>query len=208
MCWKDSRKPAYSIFPCKNLGMPAHEMIPLLENKSDFLTECFFKKLTVVKNSLISENAEKDADVWKDYPPNWFAWPILSEKMKQLIESNLTGQEGIDFITVKVSHYSVSRLYYILRFNRKIECLDKAKSMYAPSTDFLIRPVFRGDFLDQYHTLGRPEGHDLWKITSEIYVTEEIRKAIIKAKIQNVEFSPMKVTKNGCDLLGMSDFVL
>ena len=130
MSWKETKKPIYSIFPCKDLGKLAHELIPLLKDKKEFITDCYFKKISVGKDSLIYEDAEENADLWTDYPANWFAWPIMSEKLKDIIESNSTRKEGIDFIKMKVRHFSLEKFYYILRFNKVIDSIDKENSSY------------------------------------------------------------------------------
>jgi hypothetical protein len=115
LCWKENRnKSAFSVFPKKKLGL-AHETIPLLEGKDIFLAECFFKKITVNKSELRYEEVTSEDDVWQDYPPNVFAWPIFSEHFKSIIDSNISGNECIDWIKVNIEHFDVIKPYYILR---------------------------------------------------------------------------------------------
>ncbi len=193
MSGRETEKPTYSIFPCKELGKLPYELIPLLEDKREFITDCYFKKISVGKDSLIYEDAEENAEVWTDYPANYFAWPIMSEKLKDIIESSATGQEGIDFIKLKVRHYSLEKIYYLLRFNKAIDSIDKENTLFVKDTDLIIKPVFRADKLDQYHIFYKPQAYDLWRISSAIYVTGEVKRAIIKSGIKDVKFSKARV---------------
>jgi hypothetical protein len=47
--------------------------------------------------------------------------------------------------------------------------------------------------LRKYRIFSVPSSHDLWKITSGLYVSERIRKAIIKEKLTGVDFEKTRV---------------
>ncbi len=37
--------------------------------------------------------------IWLDYQPNSLAWPLMSERVKLLIEKNLTGTEQLTWVS-------------------------------------------------------------------------------------------------------------
>jgi len=195
MSWKDdSKKYAFSVFPQKKLGL-AHEIIPLLEGKNTFLAECFFRKIIVEKNGLQYEEVSSKDDVWQDYPPNLFAWPIFSERFKGIIDCNISGNECVDWIKVNIEHFDIVRPYYILRFNKLHDILDLTKTTYVKDTNHIIVPTFKSLAFEKYHVAAIPESSYLWKITSGIYVSEKMRQTIIKEKIKGVIFGKCRISE-------------
>lgn len=60
-------------------------------------------KLDVGKNGLIESNDLSDLkEIWLDYQQNSLAWPLMSERLKSIIEANLKQNEQIDWIECKV----------------------------------------------------------------------------------------------------------
>ncbi len=195
MCWKENRsKSAFSVFPKKELGLD-HEIIPLLEGKNIFLADCYFKKIIVEKNGLRYEEVKSEDNVWQDYPPNAFAWPIFSERFMNIIDNNISGNECIDWIKVNIEHFDVIKPYYILRFNKLHEVLDLEKTTYVNGTDHIIVPTFKSSAFEQYQVAVKPSPYHLWKITSGIYVSDKMRQTIIKEKIKEVEFEKCRTSE-------------
>jgi hypothetical protein len=195
LSWKDNRnKSAFSVFPKKKLGL-AHETIPLLEGRNIFLTECYFKKIIVEKNGLRYEDVRQEDDVWQDYPPNAFAWPIFSERFMSIIDSNISGNECIDWINVNIEHFEVIKPYYMLRFNKLHDVLDIEKTTYVKGTDHIIVPTFKSSAFEQYHIATIPSSNCLWKITSDIYVSEKMRQTIKNENIKEVEFGKCRISE-------------
>lgn len=40
--------------------------------------------------------------IWLDYQPNSMAWPLFSKELKNIIDENLTGNEGVTWISCNV----------------------------------------------------------------------------------------------------------
>ena len=192
MCWKDNpKKPTYSVFARKKLGL-AHELIPILDGKKDFNGEFYFKKITVGKNGLLYEESEELASVWQDYTPNEFAWPIVSEKFRNILMDNTSEIDGIDFIKIFVAHFNETKPYYILRFNKLNDVIDVANTLYVKDTNHIIRPCFKEAAFDNIQIATEPRDHNLWKITSGIFISEKLKKALIRNKIESIEFTKRK----------------
>ncbi len=77
---------------------------------------------------LITEsNISEVKHLWVDMQPNEFAYPLMSTRMKELIESHLTGEEGIVWVPVDVIGPDEKRIYYIPRFTKELDVLDEKK---------------------------------------------------------------------------------
>jgi len=106
-----------------------HELIPELGVK-DLPLGLELVKLTVEKNGLVQSNDLSGLDsIWLDYQPNSLAWPLMSEKLKSLVSDNLTGKEGIIWITAKVNDNGEYWKYYIPHFERMLDVLDELKTV-------------------------------------------------------------------------------
>ena len=189
MCWKSTVKtPTFSIFPRKESWL-AHELIPILEGKHIFPGECYFRKILVGKKGLIYRDVAVADPVWQNYPPNAFAWPIFSEPLKQLIQENVSEAANIDWIKMSVEHFQDKRQYYILKFNELHDVIDKENTLYVRGTDNIIRPCFRKINFDKVQIATIPTSGNLWKITSGVYVSGKLKKAIEKSGTPGIEFS-------------------
>ena len=194
MSWKDDCKtPDYSIFPKEKVG-PSYELIPLLEGKNQFICSCCFKKIVVGKKGLVYVEVTENDPVWTDYPANSFAWPIFSEKFMTLIGENTSDEDKIDWINLQVEHFGITRSYYILRFNKLHDIIDSKNTLYVENTDLIIRPCFRAEAFEKIQIASIPTSHNLWKITSGLYVSERLKNTIMKHKIKGLEFSKARIS--------------
>jgi hypothetical protein len=95
-----------------------HEMIEELDNARELPFELKLVKLTEEKNGLkVDKELTNLKSIWLDFQPNGFAMPLLSERFKILIEKQLTGNEGVNWIAVKVNGNGEQKVYYMLIFN-------------------------------------------------------------------------------------------
>lgn len=77
----------------------SHELIPDVIGRTELHFELFLKKVTTGKGGLqVSDDLSEIKNLWLDYQPNNLAWPLMSEKMKSVVSSHLTGKEGIVWI--------------------------------------------------------------------------------------------------------------
>lgn len=172
-----------------------YKLIRELEGLKELPFEFELKNVRLQKGELlISEDLNDLEYLWTDYQPNNCAWPILSEKFKEVVENNLTGEEGIDWIKAIVKGNGEKRVYYILRFNKILDVLDKEMTLFDRGSDSIIKPYFS---LSKIHFLSvfyRPQARDLWKITSSIFVNNNLKRKIQKEKISGVSFEKTRVS--------------
>ena len=173
----------------------AHELIPELDNANALSFELELIKLSVGKKGLIKSNDLSSLkEKWLVYQPNSLAWPMFSEKLKTTITKNLTGKEGINWITVKINGNNEQRNYYIPRFEKMLDVLNTQKTMYVKGTDRIIMPHFSLIKVIAYSIFHLPCAHSLWKITSELYINEALKKAIQEEKLTGVDFEKTTVS--------------
>ena len=189
----DSKEGSSALTP-KGLASD-RELINELEGKDQLPFSLTLVKTTVGKNGIIVDPDLTGLKlIWSDYLTNNQAWPLMSQKMKDLISDHLTGHEGIDWIKCNVTDGIETRRYFVLRFNKMLDVLDEKQTTYVPGTDSIIRPVFSLDKIRQYSVFTRPSSYNHWKITSSIYVNEGIRHAAKKSKLTELGFEKVKVS--------------
>jgi len=194
LSWKNGKEPLASAYAPKGTKL-AQDLISELNGINKLPFELSLVKLDVGKNGLIESNDLSSLkEIWLDYQPNSLAWPLMSEKLKSVIDANLIGNEQIDWIECKVKNGSEERTYFILRFNKMLDVLDMQKTMFVQGTDHIIRPVFASSKISAYSIFSKPSSHDLWKITSGLYVSDGLKKAIQKAKLTGMDFEKTSVS--------------
>lgn len=165
-----------------------------LEGLTEFPVDFQLIKLTVEKNGLKeSDNLNDLNEIWLDYIPNSLAWPFMSLKLKSIIERHLTGNENINWISAKVSGNNEERTYYIPRFEKMLDVLDIEKTMFVNGTDLIIKPFFSLSKIRNFAIFHKPSSHNLWKITSGLYINELLKKAIQKENISGIQFEKVRV---------------
>ncbi|MCH5688929.1 hypothetical protein LWM68_34550 [Niabella sp. W65] len=103
-----------------NQDIVSHELIPIVKNTLELPFDLRLKSVHSKKNKLeVSCDLSGIKYLWLDYQPNNLAWPLMSGKMRMVIEENLTGKEGITWISVKVKckKNNETILYYNLQKN-------------------------------------------------------------------------------------------
>ena len=173
----------------------AQDLILDLEGTTKLPFELSLVKLSLGKNGLIeSDDLAGLKEVWLDYQPNSLAWPLMSIKLKTTIEEQLTENEGVDWVTAIINGEGEQRIYYIPRFNKMLDVLDMQKTIFVQGTDHIIRPVFSSLKISLYSMFSKPSSHNLWKITSGLYVNEALKKAVQKQKITGIDFEKASVS--------------
>ena len=194
LSWKNGKEPLVSAYAPKGSKL-AQDLISELNGINKLPFKLNLVKLDIGKNGIIEKHDLSDLkETWLDYQPNSLAWPLMSESLKSLIESNLLGNEQIDWIECIVKKGNEERPYFILRFNKMLDVLDIQKTIFVQGTDHIIRPVFASLKVSAYSIFSKPSSHDLWKITSGIYVSDVLKKAIQKAKLTGMDFEKTTVS--------------
>lgn len=173
----------------------AHELISELIGVNELPFELNLISLSSREGGIIqSTDLPNSIEMWLDYLPNSLAWPLMSEKLKNIIDENLTGREGLGWIKANVNGKGERRIYYIPYFTRLLDVLDMTKTLFVKDTDHIIKPHFSLDKVINYSIFHQPSAFNLWKITSGLYVRKAIKDSILKAKLKGIEFELAKVS--------------
>jgi hypothetical protein len=167
----------------------SHDLISELENVNELFFELELVKLTSGKEGLLKSNDLSSLkEIWLDYQPNSLAWPLFSERLRTVFTKHLSGDEGVNWITAKINGNSEQRVYYIPRFEKKLDVLDTLKTIYVKGTNHVIKPCFSAEKINDYSVFHLPVANDFWKITSGLYVSEALKKALLKGKLTGIVF--------------------
>lgn len=193
--WNNATEAASAFYEDDN--QIGHELIPQLEGKNKMALDFELKRVKESKDGLIIDNdLALLKEVWLDYQPNSLAWPIISEKLKNIIDTNLTGKEQIDWITCNIRNGDEIRQYYIIRFNKKMDVFDMNKTIFMDKKqEDVIKPVFSFPKIKYYSVFPRPSFYDFWKFPTSFYVNEDIKKKIRKEKLTGIELEKVLVAE-------------
>jgi hypothetical protein len=170
----------------------AHELIPDVIRNMELPFGLILKKVTTDKKGLqISDDLSKIKRLWQDYQPNNLAWPLMSERMKNLVNLHLTGKEGISWIIARVSGNNECKEYFIPRFSYKHDVIDEQRTLFIPGTNHIIKPVLSYVKIANYSLFSAPQLY--WEITSGLYVSQTLKNAMQKAKLTGVGFEKITV---------------
>lgn len=170
----------------------AHELIPALRKMTEVPFELILRKVTISKDGLqVSDDISGLKYLWLDYQPNNLAWPLMSERLKNLVDSNLTGKEAIQWMKVVVKSERERRNYFIARFTIMLDVIDEQKTIFVPETSHIIKPVFSLAKVANYNLFTKPQ--EFWEIPSALYVSEKIKKRIEEAKLSGIGFERVSV---------------
>jgi hypothetical protein len=190
---KNSNGPSASAFAPESTKL-VHELTADLNGINELNFNLTLIKLTVGRKGLLKSDDLSDIkNVWQDYQLNSLAWPLFSLRLKTVIENELTGAEGIDWIMANINGKEEQKTYYIPRFKQMLDVLNLQETMYVQGTNHIIKPVFSFEKIKKYAIFSEPSNRDYWKITSGLYISETLKKAIVKAKITGVEFNKTTV---------------
>ena len=171
------------------------DLILSLEGRDSMPYKFDLKKIKETEQSLtINDDINGLKEMWLDYQPNNLLWPLMSEKLKKVIERHQSGNEGTDWIKCKISGNKEEKTYYILRFNNALDVLDFAKTIFVKETNHIIKPVFSLPKIAPYCIFTKPYTHHLGKITSALYVSEKLKKAITQEGISGIAFEKISVS--------------
>lgn len=170
----------------------SHDLMPAMRGLTEVPFELKLKNVAYVNRKLVvSDDLSGIQHLWPDLQPNNLAWILLSEKAKDLIEPRLTLKEGIVWMQVWVKSDIQIRKYFIPRFERKLDVLDQEKTLFSPGSEFALKPVFSLAKIADYNVFSAPS--QFYEIPSSLYVSEEIKKILVKEKITGVDFRKAEV---------------
>lgn len=169
-------------------GTPVpHNMIEVMENREDVPFSLELREVFIASKLIVGEIS----DVFYDYQPNSLAWPIMSERMKSIIASHLTGFECVEWKSIIINGKGISKKYYIPMFTRKLDTLNISESVYVPVSGIVLKPRFDKEKTKNLSVIHSP--NLFWQISTQIYVNEEIKRDLINSGIKELCFSRVKV---------------
>ncbi len=174
---------------CAPEDIPAsHTLIEPMQGINNLPFELILKRLVFSRGAIRKfDDLDSLKYLWLDYQPNSLAWPVLSERMRELIDRNATGEEGIDWISVMIRRGEVeARQYHILRFKQPVDVLNREQTIFAGATDLIVRPAFDQAKVANLSVFCAPE--PFWQITSGIYVSEKIKRQAKAEKLIGLHF--------------------
>lgn len=169
-------------------GTPvSHNLIEMMENREDVPFSLELRDVFIASKLIVGEVC----DVFYDYQPNSLAWPIMSERMKSIIASHLTGYEYIEWKSVIINGKGISKKYYIPMFTRNLDTLNISESVYVPVSGIVLKPCFDKEKIKNLSVIHSP--NLFWPISTQIYVNEEIKRDLVNSGIKELCFSRVKV---------------
>lgn len=115
----------------------------------------------------------------------------MSEMMKNIVSTHLTGKEGIVWIKAIINGGNEIKQYFIPRFLKKLDVIDEQKTTYVSGTAHIIKPVFSFAKIENYSMFFAPQ--DYWEITSGLYVSETLKNAMQTVNLTGVGFEKVTV---------------
>lgn len=166
----------------------SHELIATMD-KSDTLPFTLNLHKVISYDNCIKVNDK--SDIFYDYQPNSLAWPLMSEKMKNIICSHLKGEERIKWKEAIIIGNNENRHYYIPMFTSKLDVLNEQETVFVRASGIVLKPCFDKTKVEKYAIFHGPTR--FWQITTQIYVNESIRKDLIQAGIKELSFSKVRI---------------
>lgn len=191
--WKEFKE-KYSSSAVLNEKIGYDEFNKLLANNSPYLygMRWHIISLSVGRKSIIeSDDLSRIKHLWPDYIGNGKVLPIMSEKMKDIIESNLKGTEGVFWIPITIEAEGEIRPYYILRFKKFIKVLCKEKTEYY--YEIPLKAVFYREKALKYSVIPL-QVKNLWDNLGSFYVNSEIKRQLVKADVTGIKYTPVELT--------------
>ena len=94
-------------------------------------------------------------------------------------------------LSVIIEGSTTSKMYYIPMFTSELDTLNIAKSIFVPSSGVVLKPCFKKDEVEKYAVF---HGYSkFWKITTQIYVNEDIKKGLMDSKLKELSFSRITI---------------
>ncbi len=132
------------------------------------------------------------SDEHTDIQPNNLAWPLMSLRLKEIIDSSLTGNESLTWISIKLVGKTKDYTYFLPFFSDKRDILDIEHSIFVGPWNTLLKPYFKSQ---KVKTLAFFNGDpNNWQVSSRLYVNDLIKKKIEQSGITGISFTKARMT--------------
>ncbi|WP_210515569.1 imm11 family protein [Hymenobacter terricola] len=192
---QDSRHAAVACAP-ENI-LPYFTIMAEIINQNKIPFDLTLKKVSFGKSgSVESPNLSGLKHQWFDYLPNTFAWPVMSERLREIIDYHASGDEQYEWIRVNInSETSGFRRYFMLRFKKQNDVLDLEKSVFHKLINkpkFLVNPAFSQEKIANLCVFGRPDDM-FWQIPSGIYVSRQVWEDARRKGLAGLHFENARI---------------
>jgi hypothetical protein len=155
-----------------------------------------------LKNVTFGREGSKTSDdlndlkcLFFDYQLNSLAWPVLSARLRTIIDQQASGREHYEWISVNIHRgEEETRPYYILRFKEQPDVLDMEKSTFLRfpnKSDHLINPTFSQEKIADLCMFTCPSM--FWQIGAGLYVSQAIRDWAKREKLAGLHFETLRM---------------
>lgn len=170
-----------------------HELIEYVGGLDLLPFEFRLKRISASKNGIsYSNDLTSLKTVWSDYLPNNLAWPIFSLRVKEIINENLSGNEGLEWIKAKINYNNHKKEYYVPRFKFELDVLDTEKTKFVPGTNQIIKPIYSNSKLKKLSVFHEPSS--IWQVGLGFYVSEKIKNSLEQDNLTGMTFEEVIVT--------------
>lgn len=145
---------------------------------------------------LLTDDVEKEKYIWTDCQMGDFL--LFSQKLKDIISNHLTGNERFKWVSCKVHYREEVRIYYTPVFTEKVDVWNMEYTVFSEWTDSenfdVLKPVFSQRKIESLGLFcGGYSRFSFWKKPIIVYIKEDTKKEIVKAKLLGVELSQSPV---------------
>lgn len=130
-------------------------------------------------------------DDFFDYQPNSLAWPLFSDRIKNVVSSHLSGNEGIEWKEIIVDGKSFSKTYFVPMFTKQLDVVNEQQSLMMPYSGIIVKPCFKRKVVDNLSVFHGP-GID-WQVSTQFYVSDAIKNDLLDLGIKELLFTMARV---------------
>lgn len=179
-----------SAWACAPDSLTYQELIPELNEKQTFPFRLQLKKVELRQGDVIESDELHGLRLWDDLLPGSYALSFISERLRSIIENNLTGSEKIEWISADVAGAGVTKKYFVAKFSQELDVLDFRKTKFGVDKKHIIIPYFSSRKIANYSIFHKPGW--FWQVPTALYVGEKLRKIMKKEKITGVSFEEVQ----------------
>ena len=119
--------------------------------------------------------------------------PLFSEKVRNIIDELMTGEEGIEWYEVPVVQSRNQYHYFAPKFTRTLDVLNEDSSLYGVNKSILIKAVLSTEKVKKYSIVPIVGSSEAFFFPTRIAISDTVKRALKKARVSGISFSPIKV---------------
>ena len=128
-----------------------------------------------------------------DYIADDLGVPLFSEQVRNIIDELMTGEEGIEWYEVPVVQSRNQYRYFAPKFTRTLDILNEDSSLYGVNKSILIKAVLSTEKIKKYSIVPIVGSSEAFFFPTRIAISDRVKKALKKARMSGISFSPIKV---------------